>query len=171
MERKLTILINIYAVFLLLFVLAYYGYYLYIGILWGFGERMFTLLVSDSLFLLFIPAAVGILFKKTWSWWLNMIIFFQLFIAKFIALGANVTLLMTDTVAQPLQGSNLLVEILYLVLYLIIITALSLKIVKQRLSVNRRFGEWFWRVFTGAIGLYVFHFIITLLVIAWVSPV
>ncbi|WP_416149808.1 hypothetical protein ACM26V_02065 [Salipaludibacillus sp. HK11] len=163
MDRKLAIPINIFASFLLLFVFVYFGYYVYVGIFWGFSERLLMLLVSDSVFSLFVPAAIGILLRKTWSWWFTMSIFVQLFISKVIAIAATVFLLVSGSVAEPLQGSNVLVEILYLVMYLIVIVSFSLSQIRKIFKVNKSFIEWFWKVFLIAIAIYLVHFTLTIL--------
>ena len=166
MDRKLTIPLNVFASFLLLFVFVYYGYYAYIGLMWGFSERMFTLLVSDAIFWLFVPAAVGIFLRKKWSWWLTISVFVQLFIAKVIAIVANVFLLMSGNVIEPLQGSHFVIEIVYLILYLIVAISFSFKPIRKVFKVEQTFIEWFWKVFLIATGIYLVHFILTIVVIS-----
>ncbi|WP_280768111.1 hypothetical protein [Salipaludibacillus daqingensis] len=170
MDRKLSIPLNVFASFLLLFVFVYYGYYVYIGVMWGYSERMLMLLVSDGVFWLFVPAAIGIFRREKWSWWLTISVFVQLFIAKIIAIAANVFLLVSGNVAEPLQGSNMAIEFLYLVLYLIIIVSLSLEPIRKFSNVNKSFLEAFWRVFLLAIGIYVIHFILTVVAITAIQP-
>ncbi|PYZ94611.1 hypothetical protein CR194_03515 [Salipaludibacillus keqinensis] len=170
MNRKTGLIVNTFASLLLLYVIIYYGYYVYIGLLWGFSERMFMLLVSDSLFLLFVPIAIGLFLKKKWSWWLTMSVFLQLFIAKVIAILANIFLLLSGSVAEPLQGSNILIEISFLFMYFIVIIGFSSKSLRSFLSIERPFSEWFWRVFLLAMVLYTSHFIITVVAISTLNP-
>jgi len=170
MNRKLTIPLNVFASFLLLFVFIYYGYYAYIGLMWGFNERMFMLLVSDGVFWLFVPAAIGIFLRKKWSWWFTISVFAQLFIAKIIAIFANVFLLLSGNVAEPLQGSHIVIEIVYLVLYLIVTVSFSFVPIRKVFKVEQRFSEWFWKVFLIAIGIYLVHFILTIIAISIPKP-
>lgn len=170
MDRKLHFFVTVFAVSLLIFVLSYYGYYMYIWLLWGVSERLIMLLISDSLFLLFIPAAVGLLLRKKFSWWLTMILFTQLFVAKVIAIAANIFLIVSGTIAETMQWSHFLVESLFLALYLLILIIFGLKPIREVLSVRLSPREWVWRVLAGAMGLYVLHFAITMVTVYLLTP-
>lgn len=165
MDRNLKISLNVFGSFLLLFVFIYFGYYAYIGFMWGFNERMGMLLVSDSVFWLFVPAVIGIFLRKKWSWWLTISVFFQLFIAKLIAIVANVFLLLSGEVAETLQGSHLMIEFGYLGLYLIICISFSFEAIRKVFKMEQSFNEWFWKVFLIAISIYFVHLLLTVLVI------
>lgn len=163
MIRRLPLLKSIFAVCLILFVIAYFGYYAYVGIYWGFSDRMLMLLVSDSVFLLFIPVSVGVLLKKSWGWWLTVVIFIHLFIAKCVAIAAEFFFNLSGGIVEPFQPTHQLAEVLFLVFYTTIIMIFSLDAVKREFSVERRFGEWYWRALLWASGLYTIHFMLALI--------
>lgn len=166
MDRKQTIPLNVFASFLLLFVFVYFGYYGYIGFMWGFNERMVMLLISDGVFWLFVPAAIGIFMRKKWSWWLTISVFVQLFIAKLIAIFANIFLLLSGNVAESLQGSNIAIEIGYLVMFLIISISFSFESIRKMFKVEQTFNGWFWKVLFMAIIIYLVHLLLTVLAIS-----
>ncbi|UTR14715.1 hypothetical protein MM221_19565 [Salipaludibacillus sp. LMS25] len=170
MKRKLTVLTKLIAISLLIFSLVYYGYYLYIGAYWGFTGRILVSLVSDGIFLLFIPVGIGLLLKKPWAWWLTLMTFFVLFMAKLAGIFANIYLLVSGSITDMLGGSYLLLETLYLLLYGLIITLFSLKIMKESFGIMRPFTEWFWRVVVAATIVYVLYFLLTLLLLSALNP-
>ncbi|MCR6106668.1 hypothetical protein HXA34_10270 [Salipaludibacillus agaradhaerens] len=170
MKRKLTVLINLIAISLLIFSVIYYGYYLYIGVYWGFTGRILVSLVSDGIFLLFIPVSIGLFLKKKWAWWLTLTTFVVLFMAKLAGIFANIYLLISGSIADMLGGSHLLLETLYLLLYGLIITLFSLNIMKESFGVIRPFTEWFWRVVLAAAIVYVLYFILTLILLSVLNP-
>ncbi|RKL67504.1 hypothetical protein CR203_09135 [Salipaludibacillus neizhouensis] len=170
MEKRLRIFMIIFAVSLLVFVISYYGYYMYIGFMWVLNDRMLMLLVSDGLFILFLPLAIVLLLRLRSAWWLTMILFTQLFVAKIIAIFANLFLVFSGTIAEPLQWSGYVLELIFIFVYLLIIIVFAMPSIRDFFTITLTPKQWVWRVFAGAMLLYILHFLITMGTVYFVNP-
>ncbi|MCD8509356.1 MAG: hypothetical protein LRY73_05370 [Bacillus sp. (in: Bacteria)] len=86
MRISLSVPLYFLILFQSIFVSLYFIYYLYIGTHWGFGERIVLLMVSDGVYLLLILSSISLYLKKKWGWWLTVLVYGKLFLAKSIAL-------------------------------------------------------------------------------------
>lgn len=160
MKQQLGWAIRIYAGALLVFAILYLGYYMYISFSWGLREGGLGLLISDGIFLLFIPIAAALYFLHPAGWWLNMITFTYLLLAKIVAVAANIFLLQTGLIVDQEGGMNYGAEIFYIVLYSVILIAFYWKPVRLELQVHldRYRISAFWRVFPTALLIYALQF-------------
>ncbi|SDN35043.1 hypothetical protein [Alkalicoccus daliensis] len=152
--------IRIYAAAILLFSLMYIGYYLYISFTWGLRQGGLSLLVSDGIFLLFLPIAAALFYFKPAGWWLNMIVFTYLLISKIVAVAANIFLLQAGLIVDQEGGMNFAIETFYIVLYLAILILFLWKPVREALNVylERLRISAFWRIFPAALVIYALQF-------------
>lgn len=152
--------IRIYAGALFLFAIIYLGYYLYIAFTWGLRQSSAGLLISDGIFLLFIPISAALYFLKPAGWWLNMIAFTYLLLSKIVAVAANVFLLQAGLVVGQDGGMNYTVEIFLILLYIAVLVVFSLRPVRHALQVHldRYRISSFWKVFPVALLIYALQF-------------
>ncbi|UTR09719.1 hypothetical protein MM300_17765 [Evansella sp. LMS18] len=167
MDEKTPLFVKIIAMLQILLVAVYFIYYMYIGIQWGFTERILLDLISDSVYLLLIVSSVGLLMKKTWSWWLTIILHSKLFLANAIAMAVVILNIMAGTIAETLQLNLFIADIILLVLFLAMISLFSSRYVRRLFNVEYSGTKLLFLVAISAIILYMIYFIIMILSIDW----
>lgn len=160
------IVIKVFAISKLLFVIGYFSYLLYVAFAWGFGERITLVFIADSVYLLLIVSGVGMLLKQKWSWWMTMIIFIKLFIAKLLSMVAEVVNILTGMVAETITVELFLGDFLILILFIAIITFLSLPMIRDMFEIKERGSKIALVTGIGAIILYIIYFTIMLIMIS-----
>ncbi|UCZ54905.1 hypothetical protein LGQ02_09235 [Bacillus shivajii] len=166
-NKRVPTIIKVFALLKIIFVIGYFSFLLYVGIAWGFGERITLVFISDSAYILFIITAIGFLLKKKWSWWMSMIVFIKLFIAKFLSMIAEIVNIMTGMVAEPLRFELFIGDFLILILFIAIITFLSLPMFRNTFDIQTSASRIIFFSGLGAIILYFIYFIVMLLMISW----
>ncbi|WP_307326131.1 hypothetical protein [Evansella vedderi] len=163
--------LNLLAVFQLVFVTAFLIYYLYIGIQWGFGERLILLMASDGIYLLLILSSIGLFMGKNWSWWLTIIVYTKLLIAKAVTLIAETSMIFSGIIVEDFQIESFILEVFILFMYSIVIFFLSLPMVRSFFSIQWKGKKLVFLVNVSALIVYMLYFIVVVFIISWVQPI
>ena len=163
--KRNRILIRTGALLFIAFPLLYFGYFVYIGMVWGTADRLILLFVSDGLFLLFLAVGFGLWKYKAWSWWLGVILFTQFFIAKIISLFVNFLLVQTENIDGQFNLEQVAVEVIYLLFFMTVLILFRWKPVKDLLEVTFNWRKHLWRIAVSAILLYMLHLLLMILIL------
>ncbi|MBU9711406.1 hypothetical protein [Evansella tamaricis] len=162
MKNKIPMLISIISILQVVIVSVFAIYYWYIMEHWGYNERFFLDIISDSAYLLLIVVSIGLLWKKPWGWWLGMIVYFKLAFAGVLSIVFAIVNILSGNILEPLNFQFFLYDFLAVSIFVIVVGILSLPSIRNFYSVSYPKGVLFFFVGIGGIILYVLYFIIML---------
>ncbi|RNA69246.1 hypothetical protein [Alteribacter keqinensis] len=151
--------VRLLAIGQVLFTIAYFSYMLYISFSWGFTPRMVQILVTDSIYLILIISAAGLLFLKTWGWWVTVILYGKLLMSKLIGTGTEWFLLLSGTIAEKWRWDIFFADLFIILLYTVILACFFLRRIRRIFNVHEAGKKMAFLVTIGIILLYSIYFV------------
>ncbi|MDG5787497.1 hypothetical protein QA612_08315 [Evansella sp. AB-P1] len=163
MNKLVINIIKLIAIGQILFVLGLFSYYVYIGLQWGFEERLILLMVSDGIFILFIFSSISILLWKKWGWWLTVIIYCKLILAKIITVISEIAMVLLGVIIESIRINVILFDLFVILLYSVIVFIFLRPTIRQRFTIQMTGSRLSFFIIVSTLILYFVHFIILLL--------
>ncbi|SDY90401.1 hypothetical protein SAMN05421736_104142 [Evansella caseinilytica] len=153
------------AIFQIVFVICYFVYFLYIGLQWGFGERMKLLLFSDSVYIFLFVSTIGLLTFRRWGWWLSIILYAKLLLARAVTVIATFVNIRFGFIAETLHIYLFLSDLLLILLFAVIIVFFTRPATKKLYGISLSGVRLFFLAGTSAVIVYFIYFIVMLLMV------
>ncbi|QKS71168.1 hypothetical protein FLK61_31130 [Paenalkalicoccus suaedae] len=160
--------LTIYSYFLSLVGVGYALYYFYIGVVFGFNDRLLLQIITNGPMMLLLAVGLLLLFSFRVGWWLHMIVFTQLLLAKVVSLIGEVILSQTGLFYEDLSVSAVFLDISVVLLYIVALLVFTSDSVKQLIHVKTETLRIhpYWIIIIFAIMLYAIEISLSLYLIA-----